>query len=261
MGGRGASGARTSRTTLLNKLYGDVTRTTPTGNYALQGVYQSGYDAEGNEQVKKWQGQDDDKSASFLSKVSKLDTSNYDDGYVYYDGEFQQFSLALGLDTRPTVLSDSEFESLVKQNGLQRLYRGESGDAAVDRFMNAEHSHTGIGTYGDGYYFSESASTANAYASSKGGINGRVVKMALAPTARVISYSDLQSRMAQNSSKFRKALDHAGQDNRGGSGYFNNGEAQMALKMGYNVVTMGNGYHYALTRDAFIVSDNVKHHY
>lgn len=264
MGGRGASGSGTNRVTNLNKQYGGATRTIPNtpnywGNTVLQGVYQPGYDDNGNPNVVKWQGQQEDKAANFLAKVSKLDVNQYNDGYGYYDGEYQQFSLALGLDGKPTVLSDSEFNSIVKQNNLQVLYRGESGDAAVDRFMNAEHSHTGIGSYGDGYYFSTDKSTANNYATYKGGINGRVMKMALAPNARVITYTDLRNAMNNAGSKFTKALGHAGKDNK--TQYLNDGEAQFALKMGYNVVTLGTDYHYALTRDAFIMSDNIKHQY
>ena len=264
MGGRGASGTNSNYVQRLNKQYQETTRIIPTqintyGSNTLQGVYQPGYDNNGNEAVQKWQGQTEDKASKFLAKVSKMDTANYPDGYDYYDGEYQQFSLALGLDDKPTVMSDAQFEAVVQANGLQKLYRGESGTAAVDRFMNADHSHTGIGSYGDGYYFSEDKSTANSYAASKGGSQGMVMKMALSPTARVIQYQDLRAQMAKNGSNFTKALNYAG--TKGKMSYLNDGEAQMALKMGYNVVTMGSGYHYALTRDAFIMSDNVKHKY
>jgi hypothetical protein len=129
--------------------------------------------------------------------------------------------------------------------------------------MNADYSHTGVGNFGDGFYFSQYASVANSYASSKGGSSGRVMKMALSPTARCISYTDLMAKMQSASPKLRRSLAKAG-SSAWRSGYSNEGQAQFALKLGYNVITgvMGaNDYHFALTRDAFIVSDKVKHRY
>lgn len=230
---------------------------------SIQGVYQSGYDANGNAAVQKFQAQTDDKTANFLGKVAK--TQDYpDDGqYDFYEGNYQQFSLALGLNDKATVVSDAQFDQIVKQNNLQVLYRGERNAAVCDRFMNADYSHTGVGSYGDGFYFSQDRTVANDYAQFKGGSNGRVMKMALSPTARCIDYYDLQAKFSQLSPKLQRSLAKAGNSAVSAS-YKNRGEAQLALKLGYNVVTnagWGNDYHYALTRDAFIVSDKIKHRY
>ena len=275
MGGRGSSsgaGGGGGGFGALNRQYQKTagertnwTQSTGSNIGSLDGVYQAGYDANGNPQLVKWQGQDDDKAARYLAKVHNTDLSQYDDnGYPYYEGDYQKFSLATGLNDKPQVVSDRTFDKLVQQNNLQVLYRGESGDAACDRFMNADNSHTGVGSYGDGFYFTENASTANLYASSKGGSNGRVMKMALSPNARIITHGQLQQEMAKAGIKLQSALTKQGKSAMG-SGYWNSGEAQYALKLGYNVISdcsyTGSQYHFALTRDAFIVSDKVKHHW
>lgn len=261
MGGRGASaglggggGFAALNTAFQNQ------QNAQKNNGGLEGVYQPGYDDNGNPQVVKFQGQDDDKTARFLAKVNNdVNPDDYSDGYAYYPGSYQKFALAMGLDAKPQVLPDKQFDQLVSQNNLQVLYRGESGQAACDRFMNATHSHTGIGSYGDGFYFTEDTYTANSYAVYKGGANGRVLKMALSPSARIITYADLQNKMSRMSGKLQSNLGRAGRADK--TKYLNDGEAQAALKLGYNVVTLGSGYHYALTRDAFIVSDTTKHQY
>ena len=234
-----------------------------TSQDGIQGVFQPGYDANGNAALQKFQAQTDDKTANFLGKVAK--TQDYpDDGqYPFYQGNFQQLSLALGLNDKATVVSDAQFDQIVKQNNLQLLYRGERNSFVCDRFMNANYTHTGVGNFGDGFYFSQYASVANGYAQSKGGAAGRVMKMALSPTARCISYTDLMAKMQSASPKLRRSLKKAG-TSANASRYSNGGQAQFALKLGYNVITGVMGfadYHCALTRDAFIVSDKIKHKY
>lgn len=245
----------------MNRGYsGTASKQTTQGS--LKGVYEPGYDADGNQAVTKWQGQTEDKATRFLAKVhNDIDYNNYPDGYGFYEGDYQKFSLALGLNAKPQVMPDAQFDKMVAQYGLQTIYRGEAGQAQVDRFMNADYSHTGVGSYGDGFYFSDRASTANDYADYKGGKNGRVMKMALSPTARIITYDALRREMAKAGYAFQSALHKQGHS--ATSSYLNEGEAQFAIKLGYNVVSncgfMGSDYHYALTRDAFIVSDKVKH--
>ena len=250
----------------------------------LKGTFAPGYDANGNAALQKWQGQSDDtKAARFLAKTHNdiqmqgydpstgsythavgANGQTYQDGYNFYQGDYQNFSLALGLNAKPTVLPDSQFNALVRQQGLQVLYRGEAGQSQVDRFMNSQYSHTGVGSYGDGFYFSDNKGTANSYANLKGGSSGRVLKMALSPNARIITYNDLQTAMAKAGVKLTSALNKQGRSAQGAS-YWNSGEAQFALKMGYNVIAAcgsnNSDYHFALTRDAFIVSDKVKHNW
>ena len=270
MGGRGAK----SGLVAVGYLHEAFQRTAgqrsaaPGGDSTLEGVYAPGWDDGGNPQVQKWQQQDPDKAARFLAKIhNDTDYADYDDGYGYYEGDYQKFSLTLGMDKGPTVIPDAQFDAMVKANGLQVIYRGEAGAGQVDRFMNAKYSHTGIGTYGDGFYFSDDKSVANSYAQMKGGAGGRVIKAVLSPSARIISYDDLVTRMQKDGvygggSPLGSALGKQGRSAAAGGGtYLNEGEAQYAVKLGYNVVAGWGGYHYAVDRSAFIVSDKVKHHW
>lgn len=224
------------------------------------------YTDHGNPELIKFQQQEDDKTGSFLSKVwNTTDFGDYDDGYGYFDNSFQKLVLQLGLNAKPTVVSEADFNAYVQQTGAEVKYRGVSGQDAVDRFRDADHNHTGSGRYGDGHYFSNSRSVAENYARSaaqdkymRDGTKPapRVMKMALSPTARVIDYSTLQRKMAQLSPKLQRSLSKAGSIGQNSFGP-NSGEAQLALKLGYNCIRVSSGpgsYEIGLTRDAFIVS-------
>lgn len=155
---------------------------------------------------------------------------------------------------KPVALSDKDFDAYIQQTGQQVYYRGWSGKASAQRMVDAQYNHVGNGIYGDGYYFTPWHSTATGYAQASGGSAGVVQRLTLSPSARVISHAELQRRMGSMSSKLQRSLRYTG----GGSGRTyspNAGEAQAALKLGYNVVDMGTGYIYAVTRDAFIVSN------
>lgn len=224
------------------------------------------YTDNGNPALVKYQGQEDDKTARFLASVWKTtDYGQYDDGFAYFDNSFQKLVLRLGLDAKPTVVSEADFNAYVQQTGAEVKYRGVSGESAVDRFKNADHNHPGSGRYGDGHYFTNSLSVAESYArqaaSDKFYRDGtprapRVMKMALSPNARVIDYSTLQQKMAGLSPRLRSALNKAGSSGQNSYGP-NSGEAQLALKLGYNCIRVSGGhgsYEIGLTRDAFIVS-------
>lgn len=244
-----------------------------TSGHDLIANYNSGFDDNGNAQVTKWQGQVDDKAARFLSKANDDYTFRngqfYDkngnvitDQYGFYDGEYQKFSFAMGLNAKPQVMDDAAFDAMVQQNNLQLLYRGESGQNAADRFMKADLGHTGVGSFGDGYYFSTDKSNAIGYAQMKSNYNGtgKVETMVLSPTARAIKYTDLEAKFSSLSPKLRSALSAAGRS--ASAGYNNSGEAQLALKLGYNVVAVdyagGRTYCYALDRSAFIVKKSLQ---
>lgn len=214
------------------------------------------YTAGGNPNLLKYQGQDDDKTARFLAKVAReTDYSNYDDGkYGFYDNSFQKLILNLGVANQPKEVSDSVFNQYVSQTGSEVLYRGFSSSDSADRLTDAKYFHTGTGIYGDGLYFTNSMRTAASYGIGTG--RGAIRKMALSPDARVIDYSTLRSSMSGASANLQSSLRAAG--SKGTRSYGgNDGEAQWAIKNGYNVVRVSYGtdsYYYALTGDALIVS-------
>ena len=96
--------------------------------------------------------------------------------------------------------------------------------------------------YGEGYYFGSHA-TASGY--------GNVQTVgALSPKARVVDLDKVRQAISNQSSRTQAAFSHSG---RTGSTFSNNqGEAQMALKMGYNVIRTDWSY-VVLTRDALVI--------
>ena len=214
------------------------------------------WDDAGNPAIVKYQGQDDDKTANFLAGTDRnvdLNDPQYADGYAYHDLPLNRLLLRTGVVGQPIVLSDSDFQSLVQTTGAQVVYRGWSGKAAVDRFMNATHNHVGNGIMGDGYYFSPDRSTAALY-STHGFGHGEITQMILNPNkARAIELSTLRTMMSKASPKLQKSLHKAGTMGSGRTYGSNSGEMQYALKMGYNVIVSGD-YVVGGTADAFIVS-------
>lgn len=211
---------------------------------------------DGNPQIVKYQGQEDDKTARFLASTDRtvdLNDPQYADGYDYHDLPLNRLLLRMGVVGRPIVLDDNDFQSLVQQTGAQVVYRGWSGKAAVDRFLNATHNHVGNGVMGDGYYFSPDKTVAISY-SMHGTGHGEITQMVLNPQkARAIDLGALQTMMRSASPTLQRSLDKAGTMGSGRTYGSNSGEMQYALKMGYNVIVSGN-YVVGGTADAFIVS-------
>lgn len=215
------------------------------------------YDAGGNADLIRYQQQtDDDKLANYLAGTYKnTNLDDYDDGqYGFHDNSYQKLVLRMGLNNKPTELSDSDFNKYVQQTGEPVIYRGWSGQQSATRFTdpNSNYFHTGGGIYGDGIYFSTDKYTAARYGIGFG--KKAITKMALSPQARVVDISDVRARMSSSSTKLQRALykaGHAGENNGYGG---NDGEAQMALKMGYNVIKVSSDYYVGLTGDAFVVS-------
>lgn len=217
-----------------------------------QSAQQGDYDGNGNAKLKKWQQQaDDDKAASYLAKLSKSDdviqnTNTGSEPWGFYSNPMQKMILDMGLNAKPTVLSKSDFDNLAASTGAEVMYRGWSSADSKRRFTESDFTHIGTGRYGDGLYFG-SASTASGYGS-------HTSRVMLSPTARVIDVNTLQSMMP-GYGKLAAALRYSGTT--GQRSYSNDvgGEAQWALKHGYNVIDAG-WCKCVLTRDALIVRGN-----
>ena len=216
-----------------------------------------GYTDGNNPNLVKYQGQEDDKTANFLASTDRtVDLNNdpqYNDGYSYHDIPLNRLLARLGVNKGPTVLSESQFKQYVQQTGQQVMYRGWSSSDSAQRFLNTTNNHVGNGVMGDGYYFSPDRSTAISYSGSMRTGNGEIMKVALSPNARVVDRGAVQAAIAAASPKLRSALHKAGHYGSGRTYSGNSGEAQMALKMGYNVIQSGN-YLVAITNDALVVS-------
>lgn len=256
MGGRGANSGISSGGRFISKIVKGIKENATLKNPSTDAAQNGGWNDNNNPALVKFQSQEDDKTARFLSKVDKTtDYSQYNDSYGFRDNPYQKLVLQLGLNKQPTVVSDAQFNAIAKQTGAEVFYRGWSSESSADRFMQAQYTHTGTGLYGDGIYFANNISTAASYGIGRG--NNAITKMMLSPNARVVDYNALRNSMPNSTTQLGKSLQHTGSGKSRSYGS-NAGEAQWALKMGYNVIKVdvgyGEPYYVGLTRDVFIVS-------
>lgn len=211
-----------------------------------EGNFTPDYTDGNNSALLKWQGQtDEDKIAAYLAKLGKAATPAQDaEGYAYHQSPYQNMVIDQNLNKGVYAqLSGAEFDAYCQANSLTPIYRGwNGGKASKIRFENAAASHTGAGRYGEGYYFGDK-STAGSYAA------GATTIAALSPSARIVDASIVQQAIRSYRSKTQRAFGHSGVTP--GPYANNNGEAQMALKMGYNVIRTDWCY-VVLTRDAVV---------
>lgn len=255
-GGGGAYGGFGSLSGLISAMQAAQAANTGQGGngsgfddfHAGEGNATPDYTDNNNPALLKWQQQtDEDKMARYLAKLGKQPVPPPDaEGYAYYESPFQNMVIDMNLNAPVYAkLSQSDFDTYCQQNGLTPIYRGwDGGTASRNRFENAAMSHTGTGMYGEGYYFG-SNSTASNYAS------GALTVGALSPNARVVDLTTVRNAIGNlNSSRTRKAFEKSGHTP---STFDDNiGEAQMALKMGYNVIRTSWSY-VVLTRDALVI--------
>lgn len=248
-GGFGGFGSLQGLIGAMQKVQGENTGAGAAGNafHAGEGNQNPDYTDNGNPELVKWQQQTDEaKMARYLAKLGKEQTPAQDaEGYAYHQSPFQNMVISQGLNAPVFAkLSAKDFDTYCQQNGLTPIYRGwDGGPSSKARFENAAMSHTGTGMYGEGYYFG-SNSTANTYSS------GAMTVAALSPNARIVDLSKVQAELSKLGGNAQSAFRKSGQTS---SAYRNNsGEAQMALKMGYNVIRTDWCY-CILTRDAVVI--------
>ena len=186
----------------------------------------------------------------------------------------QNFTYANKLNAKPTVLSDSDFDNFLKQNGIpdsQILIREVNGatfnsgsirynltaNDITDMFKTSDINYIGGKrggqAYGAGTYFGmEGRNGSTGYAS------GATMMAVLNPkTAKVISYSDVNRKwntFVQNKPNLSKQAVSLGSGN----------HSIKALMMGYNVITSdSNGsshargeYYNIIDRSAVVVRAN-----
>ena len=214
--------------------------------HAGEGNSTPDYTDNNNPALLKWQNQNDDtKTARYLAKLGKMQTPAQDaEGYDYHQSAFQNMVIDQNLNAPVYARMDAKsFNAYCQANNLTPIYRGWAGGVpSRDRFENAAMSHTGAGIYGEGYYFGDKG-TASGYG------RGATTVAALSPNARVVDLHQVRAALARSGA--RSAFSRSG--NTATSRYGNNdGEAQMALKMGYNVIRTGWSY-VVLTRDAVVI--------
>ena len=168
---------------------------------------------------------------------------------------FQNVLTGAGLNAKPTVLSDEEFDKYVKENNQRVLYRGVNGygNMTGDDFLNqtryGDFTSTGRGRYGDGLYFSTNVVEAHNYGKS-------IMKMTLSKDAKVADYKTLWKEF------YNEALDNSNgiYDKLRRKYDTNSLFSTYALHKGYNAIHVpggneGTDFYVALTRNAMVISN------
>lgn len=251
-GGGGAYGGFPNLQGLIGAMQASQAQGGTTANGGLYSFHQGegnstlDWTDNGNPTLIKWQEQSDEtKAAKYLSKLGKGQTPAADaEGYAYHQSPYQNMVIDMDLNKPVYATMDKKnFDAYCKANNLTPIYRGwASGQSSKDRFENAAAFHTGTGMYGEGLYFGDK-STASGYGST-------MSVCALSPNARVVDIGTVRKALGATGSNLQKAFGHSGKTN----SYFSNnsGEAQMAVKMGANVIRTDWCY-VILSRDAVVV--------
>jgi SPP1 gp7 family putative phage head morphogenesis protein len=115
------------------------------------------------------------------------------------DNLLHEIASTRGYTGKPTVVSASEFDEIPGNT----LYRGSSA-RANEAFLQGEYyvgsSETGVGAYGNGYYFAEQIGQNGAYDIAleyAKGISDNVLSVKLAPGTKIISMDDLMKLREQ----------------------------------------------------------------
>ena len=113
------------------------------------------------------------------------------------------------IDKTPTVLSPKEFEKMVSENNLTRVYRGisdwetpegdflASANEVANGFKNDDKYAYGGGNFGSGYHFFSDTNLhkGRAYNDARGFAHGgEVISGAVKPNAKIMDYDELKSK-------------------------------------------------------------------
>lgn len=115
---------------------------------------------------------------------------------------------AQGFTAQPQVVTRAEMDALIEQ-GHTPIYRGvkgatdEIGDSYVNQWTTADEQFHGLGIFGNGTYTTTERATAATY--SGGDATGaRLMEMALAPDARVVTQRELYDAGRDFRARYRR---------------------------------------------------------
>ena len=159
-----------------------------------------------------------------------LEQSLYSDNDKYMQ---QQLSQLQGFDKKPTLVSDTELDSYIAKTGAVEVWRGLYTAEQAEQYRTGP-LYLSSGIYGYGTYVALSKDAASHYASSENSI----IRMALKPNAKVISFDSISSAVI--SGKIKNA-------------------GLYAISKGYDAIRvnepkMGANHYVILNRTATVVS-------
>lgn len=176
------------------------------------------------------------------------------------DSGLQRFAYYTGMSDKPTVVPDSQFDSVKGST----IYRGvhdaynrntDIGYSSTDIYKQVRdgdftmYSDSGGSVHGKAIYFGNSFGIAQSYAS---GYQNPIVMRAKITSGRVIKESTLDSNYRtalRNGDKLARACSNAGYDSAANL---------YALAKGYSAVDDGSGYIMVLNRGCLTMSDQIR---
>lgn len=167
----------------------------------------------------------------------------------------------LGLNDKPTVVSQAEFKKLKGETWYRGVHdfkdnRGTilaTSDDVVNQTFYGDTTRIGAGVSGDGFYFTKHKSTADSYA--RNGQNGRVLQMKLdMRKVKGIDAGKLSSMFSREPIEVQRAFRNMSSiGNEWSTGFL----SAYAVRKGYNVILRPErGFAIPITRDVMILSDS-----
>lgn len=194
-----------------------------------------------SQEMLEWANAEEDDRLAYLDDAKK-DYPDY--GFTRNGTLANAIASEEKLNSRPTSLSEKEFDEYVSQTGCQKIYRGvqnlvdDDGEILVTgaeirkEFSSSDDSVYGGGNYGSGYHFSDSESYAKGFA--REGEGGEVLECAVKPGAYIMQHSTWEK--LPNSVKAQ----------------YDNDEGLFALTHGYDGITSNNGVTNILNRGSLV---------
>ena len=131
----------------------------------------------GNKKLDEYRNMSNEEINQLSSKLFSQKSSEIFNEGLNGDSEYQKLVRELGLNDKPTVLSEKEFNAKLGDNTT--IYRGvkgttkwdgqdyvvdRSGKDIIDNMKYSDKTYIGSGIYGDGIYFTDSFSASRKYA-------------------------------------------------------------------------------------------------
>ena len=186
------------------------------------------------------------------------------------DTPLQKVMYVAGLNEKPQVMTDAQFNQYVRQHRAETLYRTVDGvylkqyDMGInakdicEQVMYGSLTRTGRGSLmGDGFYFANDLDDSKRYGTYTGNVKQTAyMKAVLKPGAKGISSSRIYSMARDeisNNTKLGRALEKAVK------GRFHSGVmALLAVHKGYDYIEYSSyGYFNVLNRGCLIMSDQI----
>ena len=214
----------------------------------------------GNKQLDNYRNMNAEEVNQLSSKLFSQKSSEIFDEGLNGNSDYQKVVRELGLNDKPKVLSEKEFNNQIKDN--TPIYRGvkgttkwdgkdyvvdRSGEDIVSNIKYGDKTYIGTGIYGDGIYFTDSHSAANKYA----GLNSKAIATAFIDKSK--SKIIDQAKLKDMRTEYFKANPTVKQN-----GIFSD-LSSFALYKGYNVIsvnskeTEGNGNYYNVLDRSILV--------